>query len=156
MKNIAQALGTVGQDFIAQIAAKGAMPLPLTDDPNFVIDYSEVEISSQEMPGWHIEQEGNLTVALDISINEVLAKEGIARELVNRIQNLRKDSGLEVSDRIIVTLSDRAELSSAIIVFNDYICGEVLADVIELSDNEGIDNKIDINGISTYLRIEKV
>jgi isoleucyl-tRNA synthetase len=89
-----------------------------------------VEITAQDIPGWLVATEGGITVALDITITESLKAEGIARELVNRVQNLRKDSGLEVTDRIQLLIDTTDSIREAITANNEYVCNEVLADTI--------------------------
>jgi isoleucyl-tRNA synthetase len=91
------------------------------------LDLLDFEIRAEDIPGWLVASEGGLTVALDNTITEELRWEGIARELVNRIQNLRKDKGLEVTDRIQLTLESTAEIQSAIAQNQEYVCNEVLA-----------------------------
>jgi len=91
------------------------------------LDLNDFEILAQDIPGWLVSTEGNITVALDITITEELKAEGIARELVNRVQNLRKDSGLEVTDKIRLTVECAAEIQSAIAQNEGYVCNEVLA-----------------------------
>jgi len=91
------------------------------------LDLNDFEILAQDIPGWLVSTEGNITVALDITITEELKAEGIARELVNRVQNLRKDSGLEVTDKIRLTVECATEIQSAIAQNEGYVCNEVLA-----------------------------
>jgi isoleucyl-tRNA synthetase len=91
---------------------------------------NDVEITAQDIPGWLVATEGGITVALDITISDTLKAEGIARELVNRVQNLRKDSGLEVTDRIQLLIDTTDAIRTAITANSEYICNEVLADSI--------------------------
>ena len=96
-----------------------------------VLDRSDFEISAQEIPGWLVSSEGSYTVALDISVSDELKSEGIAREVVNRVQNLRKDSGLEITDRILLKIECPSSIQLAIENNTEFICNEVLANAIE-------------------------
>jgi hypothetical protein len=110
--------------------------------------------SPEDMPGWLVANEGQLTIALDIELTQELIEEGIARELINRIQNLRKSSGMEITDRINVTLSSHPQTDSAVIHFHDYIASQVLATSLmtaELTEGESIE----INGVQLKVRIAK-
>ena len=122
---------------------------------NIILERTDVEITSQDIEGWLVANEGALTVALDVTISEDLRKEGIARELVNRIQNLRKDSGFEVTDRISVQLQKNEEISKAVKTNLEYIKAETLTDSLEII--EQLDNGIDIafDTINTKLFIIK-
>jgi isoleucyl-tRNA synthetase len=121
----------------------------------FTIELNEVEIAAEDIPGWSVASKGGITVALDIVLSEELKQEGDARELVNRIQNIRKDNGFDLTDRIFVKLLDADGIKQSIIKYNDYICREILADVIEwvpvLSD--GIE--IDVNDILLKVVVTK-
>ena len=101
------------------------------------LDINDFEITAQDIPGWLVSSEGNLTVALDITITDQLQAEGIARELVNRVQNLRKDSGLEVTDRILLTVDTNEMIQSAIRNNKEYVCNEVLADDVVFDNLAG-------------------
>ena len=91
------------------------------------LDLGDFEINAQDIPGWLVSSEGNLTVALDVTISDNLKAEGIARELVNRVQNLRKDSGLEITDRILLKIDTNALIQDAITSNKEYVCNEILA-----------------------------
>jgi isoleucyl-tRNA synthetase len=106
------------------------------------------------MPGWLVATDGAHTVALDISISDELRLEGMARELINRIQNLRKDSGLELTDRIAVEFSGSEELRESAIAFKDYICGEVLANSLQYSEKDHTSTD-EIDGASIGLTLRK-
>ena len=95
------------------------------------------------MPGWLVANEGTLTVALEIELTDELRQEGLARELVNRIQNLRKESGLAITDRISVSISKRDEVEKAVAAFGGYIKAQVLADDVRVEDNGGTEVKLD-------------
>ena len=120
------------------------------------ITVDEAEISTEDIPGWLVASEGNLTVALDISISTELAYEGHARELVNRIQRLRKDSDFNVTDRIRVYLSPAPELEGAVVHFKDYICSETLAEGLEFRDKLPNGVPIEVNEIPVNITIETV
>jgi isoleucyl-tRNA synthetase len=115
---------------------------------------ADVEIMTQDMPGWLVTSEGDTTVALDITISEELLQEGIARELVNRIQNLRKELGFEVTDKIKVEYSGSEQLTSSVNQFNAYICSEVLATEITFV-NACNAHETDVNEEAVYLNLKK-
>jgi isoleucyl-tRNA synthetase len=102
---------------------------------SIVLEAEDVEIIPVDIPGWKVANSGQLTVALDVTISPELKEEGIARELVNRIQNLRKDSNLDLTDRIDVKIQRNSAINSAINNNLDYICAEILASSLELVDN---------------------
>ena len=119
---------------------------------------ADFEITSEDMPGWLVAAEGKLTVAMDITVNEPLRREGVARELVNRIQNIRKESGFEVTDKVRVQIERRPELNDAVSDFSDYIASQILAVGIELVDNlsgPGA-SEVEMDGYTARLRVERV
>jgi isoleucyl-tRNA synthetase len=106
------------------------------------------------MPGWLVANNGILTIALDIELNDALIEEGIARELINRIQNLRKSSGLEITDRIAVVLEDREEIHNAVLHCGEYIASQVLATSLELAD--GVQGEVlEMDGYNVNIQIKK-
>ena len=133
MKAIAAAVNGFSQDEISSIEKNGQIILNLPDG-DAVIELADVEIITEDMPGWLVANEGNLTIALDIEISEELKQEGIARELVNRIQNLRKSSGFEITDKITVQIEKNVETDEAVKNFGDYISNQVLASSISIED----------------------
>jgi isoleucyl-tRNA synthetase len=133
MKQLAVAIQGLNQENIADFEQKGVFQLDV-EGQKAEISLDDVEIISEDIPGWLVANEGKLTVALDITVTEDLKKEGIARELVNRIQNLRKSSGFDITDRIFVKISRNNEINAAIEEYKDYIASQVLADKIELAD----------------------
>ena len=133
MKEIAAAFAQLGQEEIAAIEMQDNYTLSLPGG-DVILEVGDYEISSEDMPGWLVATEGRLTVALDITVSEELRREGIARELVNRIQNLRKDTGLDVTDKIDVKIEKRADLEEALSEFKDYVCSQTLAADIILVD----------------------
>jgi isoleucyl-tRNA synthetase len=140
MKEISAAFSNFTQDDIIEIESsdKYILNLPTGDVEIFPQD---VEITSEDMPGWLVSTEGKLTVALDITITEELRREGVARELVNRVQNLRKDSGFEVTDKIDILIEPNSDIEATLQDFADYICNQTLAVSINIdssvSDNLG-------------------
>lgn len=118
------------QQEIAAIEKDGQIALNL-DGETVQIALSEVEIAAEDIPGWSVASKGSLTVALDITLTDELKQEGDAREFVNRIQNIRKESGFELTDRIFVTVLEASSLKPSIVKYNDYICREILADSIQ-------------------------
>ncbi len=133
MKSAVQRISSLDQEAIAQIEKTNSFELCI-DDKTYDLTLQDFEISSKDIPGWTVATDREITVALDIHITEELQNEGLARELVNRIQNLRKDKNFEVTDRIIVRLERHEMIRTAVEKFRDYIKKEVLADSLELVD----------------------
>ena len=133
MKEIAAAIATLPQDQIAALERDGQLTLPLPSG-EVVLELADVEIATEDMPGWLVANEGALTVALDIEMTDALLNEGVARELVNRIQNLRKSNGYEITDKIAVQIENRAEIAKAVTDYHDYIASQVLATSLTLVD----------------------
>ena len=134
MKEIATAVGELTQADISIIETKGQLNLQIGSETVEML-LSDVDIITEDIPGWVVANQGTLTVALDITVSEPLWQEGIARELVNRIQNIRKDRGFEVTDKIKLVLQKNDLAESAIVNFNNYICSETLAESLTISDN---------------------
>jgi isoleucyl-tRNA synthetase len=114
-----------------------------------------VDIQSEDVPGWMVAAKNSLTVALDVTISDELEQEGNARELVNRIQRIRKDSGYALTDRVLVKMTYSDKLVRSIEQFNDYICAEILADRLELVEVLTEGNDIEVNDISLKVLVEK-
>ena len=114
---------------------------------------ADVDIISEDIPGWLVSNEGNLTVALEVELTDDLKREGMARELINRIQNLRKETGLEITDRIVVTLSPNAETDAAIESYGDMVKTQVLANDIKIGDNDG--QEVDFDDFKLNIKVEK-
>ena len=108
------------------------------------------------MPGWLVANNGILTIALDIELTDELIEEGVARELINRIQNLRKSSGLEITDRIAIEIEDRDEIHNAVLHCSDYIASQVLATKLELTANSQEPIAIEMDGYNVNIKITKV
>jgi isoleucyl-tRNA synthetase len=126
MKQISAVVTEFDQDKINEIEKTGVAEF-IIDGETVVLDANDVEIQTEDIPGWVISTSGNITVALDVTITQTLKEEGIARELINRIQNLRKDKQLEVTDKIIVEVEKHEDIVSAIENNYPYICSEILA-----------------------------
>ena len=157
MKVLAGRVAQFEQSEIQTLESEGSITLDLNGE-SFVLIKDDVEISTKDIPGCSVASEGIVTVALDITISEELRSEGIARELVNRIQNMRKESGLDVTDKIILMVEKQAEVTRAVESNKNYICDETLAS--ELSLQEAITNDKAINvevedGISTKIFLQK-
>lgn len=132
MKAVAAAVTDMTQEQIAELEANGKVQLG-----SYEILAEDVEVISEDIPGWLVGNDGNLTIALDITLTDELRAEGMARTLVNRIQNIRKKSGLEITDRIRVQIEPNAAVMKAVEDFGDYIARQVLADEVKLEANEG-------------------
>jgi len=158
MKQIAAAVNQFGADEIAELESNGAKDL-MIDGQAVVLELTDVEISTEDIPGWLVQSEGGITVALDIVLSADLKEEGMAREFVNRIQNLRKESGLEVTDKIHIRILKHNEINQAINNNKNYICSETLAgqlDLVEgLEQNEGVTVELE-NDVSTVISLEKI
>jgi isoleucyl-tRNA synthetase len=154
MKLVSAALAAFGQADIRNLEATGKASL-MIDNEVVEIELAEVDIQSEDVPGWMVASKNALTVALDITITPELEQEGNARELVNRIQKIRKDSGYELTDRVLVKMTKNDKLVQSITQFNNYICAEILADRLELIPDftGGID--IEVNEIPLRVMVEK-
>ncbi len=136
MKGVAAAMEALTQEQIAQLENEGSIGISVEGEC-LTVEVADVDIISEDIPGWLVGNEGNLTVALDITLTDELKNEGMARELVNRIQNIRKKSGLEITDRIFVDIEPNDAATKAVSAFGDYIARQVLADEIRLAENDG-------------------
>jgi isoleucyl-tRNA synthetase len=156
MKSVAAQVGELTQEQIATLEKQGSITLNV-EGSDALIELADVEIISEDIPGWTVANEGNLTVALDITITDALRREGVAREIVKRIQALRKESGFEITDRIRVTLESNETSNAAVEDFRDYICGQVLADeLVTVPAIEGAETFIELDNESKIaLKIER-
>ena len=158
MKAINQELGEFTQEDIATFEKEGEYKLNI-DGEEIVLTLSDVDITSQDIPGWLVASDGKLTVSLDITITEKLRQEGLARELINRIQNIRKESGFEVTDKISINILKHPDIDASINEFSDYISSQTLAESINLVDelnSEQVKNvELDEN-IKTSIKIDKI
>ncbi|MDD3779249.1 MAG: isoleucine--tRNA ligase [Proteiniphilum sp.] len=153
MKQLAQSIQEMDKLRIIELETNGSVLL-MVDGQEAVITTDDVEIISEDIPGWLVGNEGRLTVALDITLTADLQKEGIARELVNRIQNLRKAKDFEITDRIIIRLSSNLAFDEAIMTNSDYIRNQVLADEIVIVE-EQLEDQIEIDDQSLTVCIRK-
>ena len=154
MKMLGKAITEMSQKEIAELEKEGKFCFEnLPDAP--VVTTDDVEIIPQDIPGWLVGSDGNVTVALDVSLTQDLKNEGMARELVNRIQNIRKGNDFKISDRVKVTLSDIPVVRQAVEAFNDYIASQVLADSIELMPEVSDGTLLDIDGYEVYAKVER-
>jgi isoleucyl-tRNA synthetase len=154
MKVVAAAIGQFGQEDIQKIEQEGEISLEI-ENKTINLQLHDVEIVSQDIEGWLVASSGPLTVALDVTINEALKKEGIARELVNRIQNLRKDSGFEVTDRIAIKIVKDGLVEKAIESNLDYIKTETLTTELLFEENLDVGTEIAFDDVNTKLFIAK-
>lgn len=155
MKQIAAKIATLGQDDIAAIEDNGQLLIDLDSHP-FELLAEDVEINPVDIEGWLVMSEGKLTVALDITVTETLKQEGIAREFVNRLQNLRKELHFDVTDKISVTVQTDNEISMAIDNYKDYICAEILATGISMSSTAEMPYIIELEEKELKVKIEKI
>lgn len=154
MKGIAQIITNLSQDEIAEFEAKGVFVCEVNGE-KVSVESSDIEIINEDIPGWLVANEGKLTVALEVNITEDLRKEGIARELVNRIQNIRKANGLEIVDKVKIKISKNEQTDEAVNEYKSYICNQVLGTSIELTEHLSADStEVDFDDFK--LRIELI
>jgi len=155
MKEIAQAMTGFGKADIVEIEREGQYLLALpTGDVK--LELEDVEIITEDMPGWLVANEGKLTVALDITVTEELLREGIARELVNRIQNIRKSNGYEIVDKIVVEIESREEIAKAVKEYANYIASQTLANCVVLVDSLANATELEFEDYLVKINIQKV
>jgi isoleucyl-tRNA synthetase len=154
MKAVSTALANFSQDDIAKLEKEGNITLILNQEP-IILSIQEVDITSEDVPGWVVANKNALTVALDVTVTPELAQEGNAREFVNRIQKIRKDNGYDLTDRILVKVADVPTLTDSLTQFNDYICAEILADSIELVKEPANGTEIEVNDIPLKVYVTK-
>jgi isoleucyl-tRNA synthetase len=155
MKEIAQVMTTFGKKEISEIENNGKYMLNLTSG-EVLLNSEDVEIITEDMPGWLVANEGKLTVALDITVSDELLREGIARELVNRIQNIRKSNGYEIIDKIVVEIEMRDEINEAVKEFSNYIASQTLADSVLLSSNLSNATELEFDEYTVKVTVKKV
>ncbi len=157
MKDVASAVTNLKQEDIATFERDGKLDLMIINQP-VTLQLEDVEILSEDIPGWEVASDGNLTIALDINIDEKLKEEGIAREFINRIQNLRKDKGFEVTDKIDLEVLNDSSIKDSILNNKIYICAEILATSLEfvdkLNDKDAINIEVD-EDLKTTISIRK-
>ena len=154
MKAVAAAVAEMSQEAIGELEKNGKYTLNL-DGAEAVIEASDVEIFSEDIPGWLVANEGKLTVALEVTITEELRRECIARELVNRIQNIRKSSGFEITDKIKITISKNTQTDDAVKENKDYICNQVLGTSLTLTDNVEGGTELEFDDFRLYVSVVK-
>jgi isoleucyl-tRNA synthetase len=153
MKGVAAAMGSLSQEQIAEFESQGAIAIDV-EGQQLTIEAADVEIISEDIPGWLVANEANLTVALEVELTDELKNEGMARELINRIQNIRKESGFEITDRVRSSLAPQPEVEKAVAGFSDYIKTQVLADVIQVEQNDG--QEVDFDEFKLNIKVDKI
>jgi len=154
MKAVSAAIGAFSQEDIAKLEKDGNYTLLIDSEP-LILQINQVEITSEDIPGWVVAGKDTLTVALDVTVTPELAQEGNAREFINRIQKIRKDNGFELTDRILVKVIDVPSLSESLTRYNNYICTEILADSIELVAELAHGTEIEVNDILLKVFVTK-
>ena len=155
MKAVAAAVSEMSQEAIAELEKNGKYTFQF-DGGEAVVEATDVEIFSEDIPGWLVANEGKLTVALEVTVTEELKREGIARELVNRIQNIRKSSGFEITDKINIVLSKNPDTDGAVNEYNTYICNQVLANSLTLADEVADGTELNFDDFSLYVKVTKL
>ena len=155
MKAVAAAVDQLSQEQIAQLEQEGSLTIAPTDllPEAVTVEAVDVDIISEDIPGWLVANEGNLTVALEVELTDELRNEGMARELINRIQNIRKESGLEITDRINVVVAPNAEVEKSLAACADYVKAQVLADDIRVADNDG--TEVEFDDFKLFIKVTK-
>jgi len=153
MKQASAVIAALSQNEISELERTGTLTILVEDSPIMLL-INEVDIIAEDIPGWSVAVKGNLTVALDISLSEALLKEGHARELVNRVQNIRKEANFELTDKILLQIVDNQNLKESINEFSEYICREILATQIDWvsSLEEGVDIEINDQKLKILVR----
>ncbi len=155
MKAAAAAIGAMDQHTIARLEREGFVELDIEGEPTR-IEATDVEIISEDIPGWLVANDGPLTVALDVTITDDLRREGIAREIINRVQNIRKDRGYDITDRITLTFVPAEGLDAVLADYSDYIARQVLASAVATepvaAGTEGLE-QLDIDGLKLEVLI---
>ncbi len=155
MKSVNEAVTNMSQEQIAELEKNGNITLQV-EGVDALIELSDVEIFSEDVPGWTVANEGALTVALDVEVTDDLRREGIAREIVKKIQAMRKESGFDIVDRIAVAIASSEATDAAVEQFNTYICNQVLADELKISDNVDGDNVVELDNVAVKLSVRKL
>jgi isoleucyl-tRNA synthetase len=153
MKQASAVIADLSQNEISELERNGTLTILVEESP-IILLINEVDIIAEDIPGWSVAVKGNLTVALDISLSEALLKEGHARELVNRVQNIRKEANFELTDKILLQIVDNQHLKESINEFSEYICREILATQIDWvsSLEEGVDIEINDQKLRILVR----
>ena len=153
MKGVAAQMDSLSQEDIAALEQNGSITVNV-EGQEALVEVADVEIISEDIPGWLVSNEGNLTVALDVELTDELRNEGMARELINRIQNMRKEGGLEITDRVNVTISPAESIEKAVEGFAEYIKTQVLADNITIAANDGVE--VELDELKANIKVEKI
>ena len=156
MKEIAAAFGNFTKKEISEIEKAGKYSFTLPNGEIIDLEAKDIEIITEDMPGWLVANEGKLTVALDIKVTPELQREGIAREFVNRIQNIRKSSGCEITDKISVEIEQSPEINAAVNDFKDYISSQVLATSLKLTEKLETAEELDFDEFIVKIKIQKI
>jgi len=154
MKAVSTALSNISQEDIAKLEKDSHITLFIDEEP-LILALNDVDITSEDIPGWVVANKNALTVALDVTVTPELAQEGNAREFVNRIQKIRKENGYDLTDRILVKVADVPALKDSLTVFNEYICTEILADSIEWVKEPANWTEIEVNDILLKVFVTK-
>jgi isoleucyl-tRNA synthetase len=154
MKAVSTALSQFTQDDIILLEKEGQYNLSIDGEP-VILQIAEVELSSEDIPGWTVAGKGSLTVALDVTVTPELEAEGHAREFVNRIQKIRKDSGFELTDRVDIMVAAPDGLKDSLAQFKTYICAEILADKLDIVPEINDGTEIDINDVLLNVIVSK-
>ena len=154
MKAVSAGLSNFSQEDITKLEKDGRITLFIDKEP-LILAINDVDITSEDIPGWVVANKNALTVALDVTVTPELAQEGNAREFVNRIQKIRKDNGYELTDRILVKVADVPALKDSLTVFNQYICTEILADSVEMVKEPANGTEIEVNDILLKVFVTK-
>ena len=155
MKSVNEAVINMTQEQIAELEKNGNITL-MVEGVDALIELADVEIFSEDVPGWTVANEGALTVALDVEVTDDLRREGVAREIVKKIQAMRKDSGFDIVDRIVVEIEHNEATDAAIEQFNGYICNQVLADELKISDSVDSDSVVELDNAVVKLSVRKL
>ena len=155
MKSVNEAVINMTQEQIAELEKNGNITL-MVEGVDALIELADVEIFSEDVPGWTVANEGALTVALDVEVTDDLRCEGVAREIVKKIQAMRKDSGFDIVDRIVVEIEHNEATDAAIEQFNGYICNQVLADELKISDSVDSDSVVELDNAAVKLSVRKL
>ncbi|MDE7086212.1 MAG: isoleucine--tRNA ligase, partial [Prevotella sp.] len=152
MKGVAAQMDALTQEQIAELEKNGTIGISV-EGSDLTVEVADVEIISEDIPGWLVSNEGSLTVALEVELTAELKQEGMAREIINRVQNIRKESGLEITARIQITLAPHAEVEQAVNGFGDYIKTQVLAASIVIAPNDG--TEVELDDVKLNIKITK-
>ncbi len=152
MKAVAAAVDAMSQEQIAELETNGTIALSVEGQTQ-TIEAVDVDIISEDIPGWLVANEGNLTVALEVELTDELRNEGMARELINRVQNMRKENGYEITDRIKICVEPNEQMEKAVAAFADYVKTQVLADDIRIEANDG--QEVDFDDFKLHITITK-